>query len=144
MVPNFPNLFLVAAPGSPSIRVQGILIGEVQVDWIEALMSKLRNENIDRVEPTPDATSSWTAYVAETANRGLLARNETQYVGANVPGKPRVYSAYLGGLPLYRAICNLVAEQNYTGFIFRKGDDTTCAETQWAGPPEGVLQVSAI
>ena len=42
-------------------------------------------------------------------------------MGANIPGKPRVLLPYVGGVGVYREICEAVAERGYDGFVLRRG-----------------------
>ncbi len=43
-------------------------------------------------------------------------------MGANVPGKPRVFLPYVGGVDRYRAACDEVVERGYLGFELRGPD----------------------
>jgi hypothetical protein len=120
MAAGFPNLFILAGPGSPSIRVNVMVAIEQHVEWIADLIAEVEQNGIDTVEATVEAEQAWTKHVADTANGTLLVRDDTQYVGANVPGKPRTYLAYIGGLDRYRQICDDVAEAGYEGFLFTR------------------------
>ena len=42
-------------------------------------------------------------------------------MGANIPGKPRVFMPYIGGVPVYRRICDEVAAEGYEGFVMGGG-----------------------
>ncbi|GAA4536681.1 NAD(P)/FAD-dependent oxidoreductase [Pseudonocardia xishanensis] len=117
-VHGFPNLFVLAGPGSPSIRSQMMDSIEQHVEWLVELLAHMRERELHVVECGRAAEDAWTDAVAEAAAATLLVRDETQYVGANVPGKPRVYAAYVGGTPRYRAICDAVAAGGYPGLRF--------------------------
>jgi hypothetical protein len=70
------------------------------------------------VEPTEDAMDRWVAHVNDAANATLMPEaGHSWYLGANVPGKPRVFMPYAGGMARYRRICAEVAAQGYEGFV---------------------------
>ena len=37
-------------------------------------------------------------------------------MGANIPGKPRVFMPYIGGVGVYRENCDEIAARGYAGF----------------------------
>jgi cyclohexanone monooxygenase len=57
--------------------------------------------------------------VADVAQASLFAKANSWYVGANIPGKPRVVAPYTGGQPLYRERFEAVVDAGYEGFEFR-------------------------
>ena len=71
------------------------------------------------IEATEAAEDGWVAHVAEVADLTLFPQADSWYMGANVPGKPRVFLAYLGGVGTYRDLCDGVAADGYRGFAFR-------------------------
>lgn len=144
MASRFPNMFMLYAPGSPGIRSQGALMAEIQSDWIANLLDYMKALQLDVVEATLDAEESWTDHVAEVAAASLSTKNETQYVGANVPGKPRVYGAYLGGVGFYRRFCNKIGAEDYAGLLFRQGDGEVVRRGRWSAPDVADIRVSAI
>ncbi|MCB1297632.1 MAG: NAD(P)/FAD-dependent oxidoreductase [Microthrixaceae bacterium] len=114
--PGFPNLFTVTGPGSPAILTNVIGSIEHHVEWIAEYIAYLRAEGITRTEATTEATEAWTAHVAELASMTLYPRAASWYMGANIPGKPRVFLAYIGGLHNYRDRCERIAADGYLGF----------------------------
>jgi cyclohexanone monooxygenase len=134
MIDGLPNLFTIAGPGSPSIRSTVIVSIEQHVDWIADFLTYLEEHQVEQVEPTPDAEEAWTAHVDQLAASTLLVRNDTQYVGANVPGKPRAYLAYTGGVGPYRVICDDVRASGYEGFVMRTHGGILASGGQWSGP----------
>jgi hypothetical protein len=46
----------------------------------------------------------------------LPSATHSWYLGANVPGKPRVFMPYPGGFLRYRQICAEVVSKGYDGF----------------------------
>jgi cyclohexanone monooxygenase len=115
-VAGFPNLFLVTGPGSPSVFSNMVVSIEQHVDWIADAIAALRTEGAELMEAEPEAESAWVAHVNEVADSTLLPRANSWYMGANVPGKPRLFMPYLGGVGAYRQHCDDVAACGYQGF----------------------------
>ena len=113
---GFPNLFIVTGPGSPSVLSNMVLSIEQHVDWIADCLAHLREHGLATIEATPDAEDAWVAHVNEVAEATLFPRANSWYAGANIPGKPRVFMPYLGGVAAYRAHCDAVAASGYDGF----------------------------
>jgi cyclohexanone monooxygenase len=113
---GFPNMFLITGPQSPSVFSNMVVSIEQHVEWIADCMAYLREHHVACIEASPQAQAGWVAHVAEVANGTLMPQTDSWYVGANVPGKPRVFMAYLGGLGPYRQRCDQVAAQGYAGF----------------------------
>jgi cation diffusion facilitator CzcD-associated flavoprotein CzcO len=118
--PGFPNLFTITGPGSPSVLSNMPVAIEQHVEWITQCIAHLRSEGLSRIEATPEATEGWVAHVKEAADATLLPMaSSSWYLGANVPGKPRVFMPYAGGMAHYRSICDAVASKGYDGFALR-------------------------
>jgi len=116
-VAGFPNLFTVTGPGSPSVLCNMPVAIEQHVEWITACIAHMRDQGLERIEPTPEAVDAWVEQVNEAANATLLPQaTHSWYLGANVPGKPRVFMPYAGGMAHYRGICADVAAKGYQGF----------------------------
>ncbi|CAL9325271.1 flavin-containing monooxygenase [Streptomyces sp. SudanB182_2057] len=113
---GFPNLFSVLGPLSPSVLTNIAVSLEQQVEWITDCIGHLRRNGVTEIDALPDAEAGWGAHVAEVAARTLYPAVDSWYTGANVPGKPRVFLAYAGGLDRYREECDTVARNGYTGF----------------------------
>ena len=114
-VPGFPNLFTVTGPGSPSVLANMITAVEQHVDWIADCLAWLRDRGASTIEATVDATDEWVAHVNELAASTLYPTCNSWYLGANIPGKPRVFMPVLGW-PQYVARCTEVADTGYDGF----------------------------
>jgi cation diffusion facilitator CzcD-associated flavoprotein CzcO len=125
-VPGFPNMFTITGPGSPSVLCNMPVAIEQHVEWITDCIAWMRDHGFDRCEAYPEAAEKWVTHVNEAANATLLPTvSHSWYLGANVPGKPRVFMPYAGGMTRYRAICDDVAAKGYEGFVFsRSGEDT--------------------
>ena len=114
-VPEFPNLFIITGPGSPSVLTNMVVSIEQHVDWITECIGYLRDNGHDRIEATHEAAHDWVAYVNSIANLTLFPHCNSWYLGANVPGKPRVFMP-LPGFPPYDEQCKQVAATGYEGF----------------------------
>jgi len=113
---GFPNLFMVTGPGSPSVLGNMPTSIEQHVDWICDCITHLRETGADTIEPTSEAEAKWGAHVKELADDTLFTATDSWYMGANIPGKPRVFLPYIGGFGTYRKLCDEVAEKAYEGF----------------------------
>ena len=116
-VAGFPNLFTVTGPGSPSVLCNMPVAIEQHVEWISDCIAHMRRHGLQRIEATSEAVESWVAEVNAAAEATLLPlAKHSWYLGANVPGKPRVFMPYAGGMAHFRQICADVAARNYEGF----------------------------
>jgi cyclohexanone monooxygenase len=113
---GFPNLFMISGPGTPAAVSNAIASIEHQVEWIAECLEYMRERGYRQIQATPDAEVEWTDHVRDVANTTLMPRANSWYMGSNVPGKPRVFLAYLGGLGQYRMRCADVAFSGYPGF----------------------------
>jgi cyclohexanone monooxygenase len=112
---GFPNFFHVTGPGSPSVLSSMIPSIEQHVEWIADCIAYLRSRGLERIEPTREAEDAWVAHTNDVASLTLYPSCNSWYLGANVPGKPRVFMPYLG-FPPYVQKCNEVAAKGYEGF----------------------------
>ena len=128
MVAGFPNMFIITGPGSPSVLSNMMVSIEQHVDWIADCLGYLREHEIDRIEATAEAEEKWVAHVNETAHATLYPQANSWYMGANIPGKPRIFMPYIGGVPAYRRICDAVAAKGYEGFALTRRQDIRAAE----------------
>lgn len=116
-VPGFPNLFTITGPGSPSVLTNMPVAIEQHVDWITECIDYMRKHGLSKVEPVESAADAWLLQVQAAANATLLPKaHHSWYLGANVPGKPRVFMPYAGGMAQYRRLCQQVVERGYDGF----------------------------
>ena len=116
-VAGFPNLFMVTGPGSPSVLCNMPVAIEQHVEWITDCIAHMRQHGLKRIEPDDEAVDSWVAQVNAAAEATVLPQaKHSWYLGANIPGKPRVFMPYAGGMAHYRKICADVAAKSYEGF----------------------------
>jgi cyclohexanone monooxygenase len=120
MVAGFPNLFLVTGPGSPSVLSNMMVSIEQHVDWITDCLAFLRDRQLGVIEATTAAEGEWVDHVNEVGATTLYPLANSWYMGSNVPGKPRVFMPYIGGVPVYREKCDEVAANNYAGCVLSK------------------------
>jgi cyclohexanone monooxygenase len=117
-VAGYPNLFTVTGPGSPSVLTNMLPAVEQHVEWIADCLVYLRDRGLRAIEATAEAQDAWmdqvqgiaefTLFVAPTCN--------SWYLGANIPGKPRVFMPYVGGFHSYIQECNEIVDAGYKGF----------------------------
>ena len=115
-VAGFPNLFAITGPGSPSVLSNMIVSIEQHVDWIADCLVYLREHDRTAIEATVAAEDTWVAHVNEVGNATLYPLANSWYMGANIPGKPRIFMPYIGGVGVYRQFCDDVAAKGYEGF----------------------------
>ncbi len=115
-VPGFPNLFIITGPGSPGVKSQMIHSIEQHADWIADCLGYLREQGLSRIEAQPEAGDRWVRHVNQVADSTLYPLANSWYVGANIPGKPRIFMPYVAGVGVYRKKCDQVAAKGYEGF----------------------------
>lgn len=116
-VAGFPNLFTITGPGSPSVLCNMPVAIEQHVDWITRCIDHMRAKGLKTIEAKPESVDRWVEEVNELAHKTLLPQaKHSWYLGANIPGKPRVFMPYAGGMVRYRETCETVAANNYEGF----------------------------
>ena len=120
MTAGFPNLFMVTGPGSPSVLSNVIVSIEQHVEWISDCIQHLTANSCARIEATQAAENTWVEHVNQLASATLFLNANSWYLGANVPGKPRVFMPYVGGVGRYREECTAIANNGYTGFDIKK------------------------
>ncbi|MCL8250405.1 NAD(P)/FAD-dependent oxidoreductase [Aeromicrobium fastidiosum] len=115
---GFPNLFTVTGPGSPSVLTNMVMAIEQHVDWITGILEFARDQGTDRVEADADTEKLWTQHVVAIADETLFPRANSWWTGANIPGKPRVFMPYIGGLGQFQQVLDDVRTHGYEGFSF--------------------------
>jgi cyclohexanone monooxygenase len=123
MMAGFPNLFMITGPQSPGVKSQMILACEQHADWIANCLQYLSQYGYSRIEANQDAEDAWVRHNNEVADRTLYPLANSWYVGANIPGKPRVFMPYVGGVTAYKKKCDEVAARGYEGFCLSSGID---------------------
>ncbi|MQA96057.1 MAG: NAD(P)-binding protein [Streptosporangiales bacterium] len=116
-VAGFPNLFMITGPGSPSVLSNMMVSIEQHVEWVSDCLGHLKSNGLSTIEPTDEAENAWVEHVNEVGAATLYPKANSWYMGANVPGKPRVFMPYVGGVGPYREHCTRIAAEGYTGFV---------------------------
>ena len=119
MIAGFPNLLTITGPGSPSVLGNMVVAVEQHVEWIAALLSFMRERGLTQVRADLEHENTWVEHIAQVAEGTLYPRAASWYMGANVPGKPRLFIPYIGGYGRYREICAEVASDGYRGFLMQ-------------------------
>jgi cyclohexanone monooxygenase len=89
---------------------------EHHVEFIADAIAYMREQGFDRIEAEPEAQDAWVDHVNMIADLTLYPTCNSWYLGANVPGKPRVFMPLLG-FPPYVEKCRDVAAKGYEGFV---------------------------
>ncbi len=116
---GFPNLFMITGPGSPGILTNFPGCIEQNVGWIADVMTYMRENGATEFEAATDAENKWVEDIAETVKPTLFHTVDSWYMNSNLPGKPRVFTAYFNGMHTYAEICEEVAANGYKGFAIR-------------------------
>ena len=116
-VAGFPNLFMITGPGSPSVLSNMIVSIEQHVDWIADCIARLGDART--IEATEAAEEEWVRHVSEIGHMTLYPKANSWYMGANIPGKPRIFMPYIGGVGVYRQKCDEVSAEGYRGFAIQ-------------------------
>lgn len=119
-VDGYPNLFVVSGPGAPAVLANMVLHAEAHVNWIADCIRYLDDHGYAAIEATEQAVDEWGAELARRAEATLFTKANSWYMGANVPGKPRVFMLFIGGFGVYLDICAEVADAGYKGFALLK------------------------
>jgi len=123
---GFPNLFLITGPGSPSVLSNMTVSIEQHVDWVLDCLGHMNASGLDVIEPTKTAEAGWMQHVNDCADITLYPTANSWYMGANVPGKPRVFLPYCAGVDFYRASCDEVVARDYLGFRLSGPNGSQC------------------
>ena len=117
-IAGFPNLFTVTGPGSPSVLSNMLVSIEQHCDWITDCIHHMNSNGLNTIEAEQQAEDQWVKHVFEVADGTMLTAPSCSswYLGVNIPGKPRVFMPYVGGVGNYRAKCSSVAANGYEGF----------------------------
>ena len=118
---GFPNFFMITGPGSPSVLASMIQSIEQHVDWMADCIAHMRDIGAETIEPSLEDEDAWVDHVNDVAAISLRSTCSSWYVGANIPGRPRVFMPYIGGFPVYVERCNQSMDNGYAGFVLDQG-----------------------
>ncbi|MGI9595030.1 MAG: flavin-containing monooxygenase, partial [Acidimicrobiales bacterium] len=122
---GFPNMFMITGPGSPSVLSNMPVSIEQHVELVTDIVSHLLENDLELIEADPEAEDAWVEHVNEVARPTMFMHANSWYLGANIPGKPRVFMPYAGGVGAYRQHCDKVVANDYEGFILTPSRATT-------------------
>ena len=130
MSEGFPNMFMITGPGSPSVLSNMMVSLQQHVDWVVDSLEYLRSGGLDAIEPLREAEDEWVEHVNAVAHQTLFPQANSWYMGANIPGKPRLFMPYIGGVGTYREECDEIVAKGYKGFRLQKSAhrEVTAAE----------------
>ena len=119
---GFPNMFTITGPGSPSVLSNMMVSIEQHVDWITDCIGHLEDNQVRAIEPEEKAVDDWILHVNEVAKGSMFTAPSCNswYLGANIPGKPRIFMPYVGGVGEYRNRCDEIVAAGYSGFTLSK------------------------
>ena len=112
---GFPNLFIMPGAGAGNFT-RGC---EPVVEWVADCIGYMRQNEFKHISATPEAEEAWTEYVAEATANSLRTKADSWFVGANIPGKARVFLGSPDSAPVARAKRAQVAANGYEGFLLR-------------------------
>ena len=125
---DFPNMFMITGPGSPSVLSNMPVSIEQHVEWISDFVEYLRERDVDIVDTDPQAEVEWVQHVNDIADETMFMLADSWYLGANIPGKPRVFMPYAGGVGPYRERCDEIAANSYEGFVMSEASEPVLAD----------------
>ena len=125
MTSGFPNMFIITGAGSPSVLVNMVVGIEHHVQWICDCLAYLRQHGMRTIEATREAQDRWVAHVNAAADKTLFPRANSWFLGANIPGKPRVFMPYVSKIGVYRRECQEAADNGYAGFTLQPANSRT-------------------
>ena len=127
MSAGFPNMFMITGPGSPSVLSNMMVSIEQHVDWVTDCIAHLGASGRTTIEPEGSAEEAWVGHVNEVAHMTLYPKANSWYMGVNIPGKPKLFLPYIGGVGAYRQRCDDVAAKGYEGFLIDGSSETVAA-----------------
>ena len=119
-VAQFPNLFTVTGPGSPSVLCNMVSAIEQSVEWIGDCINHVEDKGYRAIEAKQSAEDSWVAHVSDAADQTLYPLANSWYVGANISDKARVFMPYVNGLKAYEEVCQEEAGKGYQSFTLTR------------------------
>ncbi len=116
-VHGFPNMFMTSAPLAPAVAFcNAPTCVQQQVEWITDCIEHVLKKKGSCIEPTAETEAKWIAHHEDVANMTLLATTKSWYTGANIEGKSNRLLGYIGGVNVYRQLCDEVKAKDYEGF----------------------------
>ena len=127
MMAGFPNLLMTTGPNGPAALANIIRISEHDVDLFANAITHMHKQGLATIEPTKEAEDRWMDIVYTLAQRSLVSKAKTWYVGANVKDKPQGLTLFTGGFGKYRELCAAAVQDGYRGFVFEQSQEALAA-----------------
>ncbi len=127
MMAGFPNLLMTTGPNGPAALANIIRISEHDVDLFANAITHMQTNGFATIEPTKEAENRWMDIVYSLAQRSLVSKAKTWYVGANVKDKPQGLTLFTGGFGKYRELCAAAVQDGYRGFVFERSQEALAA-----------------
>ena len=127
MMEGFPNLFMTTGPNGPAALANIVRTSENDVDWIADAITHMDRNGLSSIEPTRKAEDDWMTLVSRLAQRSLILKAKSWWVGANVKGKPQGLPMFTGGFHKYREYCATAAQDGYRNFSFERAEEAVTA-----------------
>mgnify|MGYP005706918785 FL=1 len=121
-------MFMITGPGSPSVKGNMLNTIEQHVDLVVDTMLHMREQGHAVIEPDLTAEDEWVDHVQVVAHKTLFPQANSWYMGANMPGKPRLFMPYIAGVGSYRRTCEEIVAEGYKGFHFEPQEQAVAAE----------------
>ncbi|KAF9636709.1 hypothetical protein BFW01_g7605 [Lasiodiplodia theobromae] len=117
MTAGFPNMMFLYGPQGPTSFCNGPTCAEVQGDWIVDTLCYMRENGKEKLDTTKEAENGWRAHVNLVGDGTLLPYTRSEYMGTNIPGKPKEMLNYIGGLVDYTKRITAAINGGFPGFI---------------------------
>jgi cation diffusion facilitator CzcD-associated flavoprotein CzcO len=117
---GFPNLLAVSGPCNPALSTNVPVSIEHDVEWIADAIAYCEREGIRAIEPTEAAEDAWVEDTQARVAGSIFEQADSWQFGSNIPGKPRRFLLWLGGLPAFRETCGAAAMAGYSGFTLTR------------------------
>ncbi len=120
-VDGFPNMFILTGPAAPAAREHGARCGTAR-RLAPGLLDRAEADGVVTIEANADAVESWVRECNALAEKTLFLQANSWYLGANIPGKPRVFMPYIGGFAVYGRDSRRCCRRGLRGFTLARAD----------------------
>ena len=120
-ITNFPNLFTITGPGSPSVLSNMMPSIEQHVNWITDCIKWMIENEKEVIESSQTAEEDWMVLVNEIADMTVFTDTKSWYNGSNIETKAKSFLPFIG-VPVYTEMLEEIVAEDYKGFIFDKAN----------------------
>jgi cation diffusion facilitator CzcD-associated flavoprotein CzcO len=125
---EFPNMFMITGPQSPSVLTNMTVAIQQHVEWVAECIDYMLDNGHQTIEAEEDAEDEWVTHNDEVANQTLYPDATSWYRGNNIPGKESTFLIYSGGMNLYNEKIREVANEGYEGFELADSAESASAD----------------